>query len=196
MLVRDLMTPGPATVRPSAHLKEALTTLARLGITSLPVVDDHGRVCGIVSEADLIREAVARDPRAPEHPVTVEPLFQPRTVEDVYTRVAASVRVDDDVADAVETMVAISAKSLPVLDEHGRLVGILSRSDVVRALARADEAIAADIDQLLASLGRADWLVEVDEGVAEISGPDGPAERSLAYVAARTVAGVVEVRVD
>lgn len=196
MLVRDLMTPDPATVGPETHLKDALALLAHLGITSAPVVDDRGSLCGIVSEADLIRDIVARDPRSQARPIEVEPLFQPRTVDDVYTRVAASARVDDDVANAVETMIAISAKSLPVLDERGRLVGVLSRSDVVQALARADDVIAGDIDALLGSLGRADWLVEVDEGVAAISGPEGPAERSLAFVVARTVPGVVEVRLD
>lgn len=196
MLVRELMTPDPVTVNPETHVKEALTRLARLGITSMPVVDDKRRLCGIVSEADLICDMVQRDPRAQERPVTVEPLFAPSTVEDVYTRSPASVRVDDDVANAVETMVAISAKSLPVLDEKGRLVGVLSRSDVVQALARADDVIAADIDELLGELGRADWLVEVEEGVVDISGPEGTAERSLAHVVAHTVPGVVQVRVD
>lgn len=196
MLVRELMTPDPVTVHPDTHLKDALATLARLGITSLPVVDERGRLCGIVSEADLLLEAVARDPRAPLPPVTIEPLFHHRTVDEVYTRAAASARVDDDVAGAVETMIALSAKSLPVLDEHGRLVGILSRSDIVRALARADDVIATDIEELLGALGRADWVVEVDEGVADITGPDGPAERSLAFVVARTIPGVVEVHVD
>lgn len=196
MLVRDLMTPDPVTVNPETHVKQALSRLARLGITSMPVVDDKQRLCGIVSEADLICDLVTRDPRAQERPVVVESLFVPHTVEDVYTRSAASVRVDDDVANAVETMVAISAKSLPVLDEGGRLVGILSRSDIVQALARADDVIAADIDELLSSLGRADWLVEVEEGVVDISGPEGTGERSLAHVVAHTVPGVVQVRID
>ena len=196
MLVRDLMTPDPMTVNLDTHVKEALARLARLGITSMPVVDSKHRLCGIVSEVDLISDLVARDPRAQERPVMVEPLFAPTTVEDVYTRSPASVRIDDDVANAVETMVAISAKSLPVLDERGRLVGMLSRSDIVQALARADDVIAADIDDLLSKLGRADWLVEVEEGVVDISGPEGTAERSLAHVVAHTVPGVVQVRVD
>jgi CBS-domain-containing membrane protein len=195
MLVRDLMTPDPVTVTPEAGIKQALTSLADLGITSMPVVDRHHRLCGIVSEADLIRDIVARDPRAQERPVVVEALFPPETVEDVYTRSAASVRGDEDVANAVEVMTALSAKSLPVVDDGGRLIGILSRSDVVQALARSDDVIAADIDDLLGSLGHTDWLVEVENGVVAVAGPDGPAERSLAIVVARTVPGVVEVRV-
>ena len=196
MLVRDLMTPDPVTVTPQVSIKEALARLAQLGITSMPVVDGHQRLCGIVSEADLIREIIARDPRAQERPVMVEPLYPPHDVEDVYTRSPASVRTDDDVADAVETMTALSAKSLPVVDVRGRLVGVLSRSDVVQALARADDVIAADIDEVLASLGHTDWLVEVDDGVVHVSGPRGAGEHSLAHVVARTVPGVVEVRVE
>lgn len=146
MLVLDLMTPEPVTVTPETGIKEALTTLADLGITSMPVVDHHQRLCGIVSEADLIRDLVARDPRAQERPVIVEPLFPPETVEDVYTR--------------------------------------------------SDDMIAADIDELLGSLGHADWFVEVENGVVAVAGPSGSAERSLAVVVARTVPGVVEVRVD
>jgi CBS domain-containing protein len=195
MLVRDLMTADPVTVTPATGIKQALCTLAQLGITSMPVVDDHHRLCGIVSEADLIRDVVARDPRAQERPIVVSPLLPTETVADVYTRSAASVRCDDDVADAVELMTALFAKSLPVLDDGGRLVGILSRSDVVRALARSDVEIAADIDDVLGSLGHPDWMVEVANGVVAISGPSGAAERSVALVVARTVPGVVAVDV-
>jgi CBS-domain-containing membrane protein len=196
MLVRDLMTPDPVTVTPATGIKKALRTLAHLGITSMPVVDDHRRLCGIVSEADLIRDVVARDPRAQERPIVVSPLFPSETVADVYTRSAASVRCDDDVANAVDVMTALFAKSLPVLDDGGRLVGMLSRSDVVQALARSDDVIAADIDDLLGSLGHRDWLVEVANGVVAVSGPSGAAERSVAVVVARTVPGVVAVHVD
>lgn len=196
MLVRDLMTPDPVTVTPETGIKQALTTLADLGITSMPVVDGRHRLCGIVSEADLIRDVVARDPRAQERPVVVEALFAPHLVEDVYTRAAASVRTDDDVADAVDLMTALSAKSLPVLDDGGRLVGVLSRSDVVQAMARSDDVIAADIDGVLGALGRTDWLVEVEDGVVQVSGPASAAERSLAVAVARTMPGVVDVHVE
>ncbi|GAB3195111.1 CBS domain-containing protein [Nocardioides hungaricus] len=196
MLVRDLMTPDPQTVTADSSVKEAITRLAELGITSMPVVDRHRRLLGIVSEADLIRDLVARDPRAQERPIEMRPLFAPHTVDEVYTRAAVSVHADDDVAAAVEMMTVTSAKSLPVVDADGRLLGVLSRSDVVQALARADDVIAADIDELLVDLGHGDWLVEVDEGCVRVSGPSGAAERSLAHVVAHTVPGVVEVDVS
>jgi len=196
MLVQEVMTPEPLTVMPGTRVKVALQRLAEHGITALPVVDARRRLLGIVSEADLIREAIIRDPRAPEGAVVVESLYPARLVEDVYTRPAAAVRMDDDVASAVDLMTATGAKSLPVLDEHGTLVGVLSRSDVVRTLARADDVIAADLDDVLSRLGHADWLVEVDDGVVDVSGPANLGEASLAHLVARTVPGVVQVHVE
>ena len=68
MLVQDVMTPHPVTVRVSASVKEALALLAKYGVTSLPVVNSAGKISGVVSEADLIRETVARDPRLQRDP--------------------------------------------------------------------------------------------------------------------------------
>ena len=174
MLVQDLMTPEPMTVRPSTTVKEALSRLAEHGITCLPVVDGAGRLQGVVSEADLIRDVVAPDPRAAARPVSIEPVFPPRTVEEVYTRHPVSVRRNDDLARAVDVMTSTAVKSLPV----------------------ADDVIAADVDELLRSLGHQDWLVEVSDGIVNVSGPSGAPERSLAHVVAHTVPGVIEVRVD
>lgn len=196
MLVQDLMTREPLTVRPSTTIKEALSKLAKHGITCMPVVDGNGRLQGVVSEADLIRDVLAPDPRAQERPISLDPVFPPRSVEEVYTRHPVAVRAHDDLARAVDVMTSTAVKSLPVIDEDGHLVGVVSRSDVVQVLARADDKIAADVDELLASVGHADWLVEVTEGIVNVSGPAGAPERSLAQVVAHTVPGVIEVRVD
>lgn len=196
MLVREVMTLEPVTVTPKTRVKAALRRLAELGITAMPVVDERRRLIGIVSEADLIREAITRDPRAPEGAVIVESLYPAHLVEEVYTRAPVSVHADDDVASAVDLMAATGAKSLPVLDEIGALVGVLSRSDVVRALARDDDAIAADLDDVLTRLGHTDWLVEVEDGVVGVSGPANLGEVSLAHLVAHTVPGVVEVHVE
>jgi CBS domain-containing protein len=196
MLVRDVMTPGPVTVTPGTRIKDALAQLARHGITSMPVLDRDGLLHGIVSEVDLIGETVSRDPRAQERPIMIAPVHPPRLVEEVCTRSVVTVRGDDDVATAVELMTVTGAKSLPVLGEDGRLAGMVSRSDVVAAMARSDELIAADIDELLGSLGHGDWLVEVDDGSVDISGPSGAAEHSIAHAVAHTVPGVVEVRIS
>jgi CBS domain-containing protein len=196
MLVREIMTAGPATTTPQTSTKAALRQLAERGITALPVVDPHGRLCGIVSEADLIQDVVVRDPRAQERPITIDPLYPPKTVEDVYTRAPVTVAAEDDVSAAVELMTATGAKSLPVVDDDRTVVGILSRSDVIRTLARDDAEIAADIDRVLASVGHEDWLVEVVDGVVSVTGPAAVGESSIARVVAQTVPGVVDVRVS
>ena len=197
MFVQDVMTADPVTVRTGTAVKEALVLLARHGVTSMPVVSAGRRIRGVVSEADLIRESVARDPRVQEAPLDEgdDPML-PRTVDEVFTPHAVVVHPDDDLATAVELMTSTSVKSLPVVDRNHRVVGIVSRSDVVRLLARADSTIEAEVDELLRSLGYPDWLVEVHDGVVELTGPAGSSEVQLARTVAATVPGVVDVRVD
>lgn len=195
MLVKEAMAREPITVTARTSIKEALRQLSGHAITAMPVVDAKGRLRGIVSESDLLQDLIARDPRALERPITVEPLYPPVTVGDVYTRSVVWVAPDDDVATAVELMTATGAKSLPVLDDRRQLLGILSRSDIVRALARSDERIAADVSLLLDSVGHDDWLVEVEDGVVSITGPADAGALSLARVLVRTSPGVVDVRI-
>jgi CBS domain-containing protein len=194
MLVRDVMTVDPITVTPDTGVKCALQRLAHLGVTALPVVDPQQQLCGILSEADLIHDAVGADPRAHERPIMMQPLTAAQTVEDVYTHFPIAVRPEDDVATAVDVMSSKGFKSLPVVDDQRRLVGIVSRSDVVRALARDDKLIAQDIERVFADLGHSDWRVAVIDGVVEITGPDA-VRHSIAHTIARTIPGVVRVQI-
>jgi CBS domain-containing protein len=92
-------------------------------------VDESGRPLGVVSEADLLREALGREGHD--------------TVGDIMTCHVLSVSADDDLVDAFALMDGTAVKSLPVL-LHGRVVGVLSRRDLVAALARGDlEAVCA-----------------------------------------------------
>lgn len=194
MIVRELMTTEPVSVRADTKVKSALALLDEHQITMLPVVTGDGRLCGVVSEADLIRDLVDRDQRlmipSGEHAID-----RPRYVGDVMTPHAVCVHEDTDLADAVELATSTAVKSLPVVDEHDRLVGVLSRRDVVHMLARTDDLLEREIDALLVSAGMRDCLVDVQDGVAEISGPADPHDRILATVLARAVPGVVGVRV-
>ncbi|WP_244928647.1 CBS domain-containing protein [Nocardioides sp. W7] len=194
MLVSGAMTPDPVTVAPEESVKRTLVLLQRHGVTALPVVADDGRLVGVVSEADLIRNAVPHDPRAHLRPSGPDQHQPPQTVAEVLTADPVTVRPHDDLSTAVELMSDRRLKSLPVVDDHGRVVGIIARSDVVRLLARPDGAIAAEIRETLRSAGYADWTVGVSDGVVVITGP-GPAERSLAESVAHTVGGVVAVRI-
>lgn len=123
MLVREVMTSPAVTVGPGQSVRDAIGLLDRLRITALPVVDDDGRPVGVVSEADLLREALGLAGRD--------------TVGEVMTCRVLSVSADSDLIDAFAIMDGTAVKSLPVL-LHGRVVGMLSRRDLVSALARGD----------------------------------------------------------
>jgi CBS domain-containing protein len=93
-------------------------------------------------------------------------------------------------------MTSTTVKSLPVVDRHGRVLGMVSRSDVVRMLARADHDLERDVDAALTSVGLRDWQVEVNDGTVTLVAPRRRVDdRGLARVAAGTVPGVVEVHI-
>jgi hypothetical protein len=82
------------------------------------------------------------------------------------------------------------------VDSNGRLRGVVSRSDVVRMLARADHELERDVDAALASVGLRGWLVEVNDGTVDLVAPARAVDdRGLARVVAGTVPGVVGVRI-
>lgn len=189
MLVAEVMTREPVTVRPFTPVKQALQLLAEHRVTVLPVVSGD-RVVGVVSEADLVRDLLPPDPRAHEIPPTQAPC-RPRSVHEVMSTHVLTTHPETDLAVAVEQLTSSSAKCLPVVDHRGRLRGVLSRSDVVRLLARHDGRIEAEVDELLRSSGLPGWLVEVHDGVVCLSGPAEGAE--VARLLAGTVPGVLEV---
>lgn len=195
MIVHEVMTSPAVTVPTGTSLKHAVALLARHGVTSLPVVDDDGRVCGVVSEADLVRESAAADRRLSSPDPLPEGASWATVVDDVMTPHAVVVHPDLDLAHAVDLLTTTEIKSVPVVDEHRRVVGMVSRSDVVRLLARADDDIRLEVARTLADLGHDDWLLDVDDGHVDVQGPTTSGERRLAEVAAAGVPGVVDVHV-
>ncbi|TIC84336.1 CBS domain-containing protein [Nocardioides sp. GY 10127] len=197
MLVHEVMTSRPISIGPRTRVKAAMRLLATNKLTSLPVVTAEGVLVGIVSEADLLRDALSPDVRARVWPTHVpEPTHdRPEHVEDVMNPHVVTVHPSTDLAVAVELLTSMGAKSLPVLDAAGQVVGVISRSDVVRVLARSDADLERDLDAELVQLGHPDWLVEVRDGVAQVEGPMGPGERALAELAGHDVPGVTEVHV-
>ena len=193
MLVQDVMTHDPVTVTEDTPVKEAIGLLARHGITSMPVLTRSGRLTGVVSEADLIRDLLASDPRAHELPAHEEWHDRPGVVGDVMTPHAVTVRPHTDLAVAVDLVTSTSVKSVPVVDQSGGLVGMFSRSDVIRALARADQDLARDVAATLASVGLGDWAADVTDGTVTLTGPGNARDEAIAQVVAGTVPGVVEV---
>ena len=196
MLVRELMSNQAITVQLGTPVKSALAVLASAHITSLPVVSASGKLRGIVSEADLIRDGVSSDARLHEIPPENVLVERHQYVDDVMTTHVLTVGPDSDLAEAVELMTSTGVKSVPVVATNGKVLGVVSRSDVVHMLARADHDLERDVDAALVSVGLRDWLVEVNDGTVElVAPPRGVDDRGLARVVAGTVPGVVQVHV-
>lgn len=191
MLVKDVMTSPAVTVTADASIKEGLRLLDRYEVTAMPVVALDGRLLGVVSEADLLQDAVRHDERTHliPHEATATP---PRRVEDVMSTLTLTVSPESDLAEAVELMTDTAVKSLPVVAE-GTVVGVVSRSDVVHLLARGDQALAGEIDELLRSAGL-EYDVDVLDGHALLDGSRDPHDRRVAEVVAGSVSGVLSVR--
>lgn len=194
MLVAEVMTTRPVTVRPDAEVAEALRLLDRHAVTALPVVDDSGRLRGVVSEADLIRDRVPADPRRQLSPTSLGTDRVDR-VEQVMSAFVVTVTPGTDVATVIGTVTATGVKSLPVVDAEQRVVGVISRRDIVRAIARNDGDLEAQIGDMLRRCGLVDWLVDAKGGVVHLTGPGDASDAATARVLARAVAGVVDVHV-
>lgn len=192
MLVREVMTSPVYTVLPSTPVKQALRILDERAITAMPVVDERGRAIGVVSEVDLLWGALRADQRRHEIPDSSDPDV-PSVVAEVMNHHPITVAPDSDLAEAVDVMMSSVVKSLPVV-EHGRVIGMVSRRDVVHALARADDEICAEIDDLLRAVSL-DWAVDVADGQVVVEGPETESEGRLAAAIAGSVPGVVRVRI-
>lgn len=193
MLVRDAMTPDPVTVGTTRTVEEIAAVLATHRISAVPVVDEHRGVLGVVSEADLLQDAFPPDRRSHLRPPPEPRDTSGRTAGEVMTSPALTVHAATDVAEVVVQMRSHGFKSLPVVDDAGTLVGIISRSDLVRVRARGDEAIRDDVLSLFGDLLHPDWQVDVVAGSVVVTGPTTSEDRAVAEASAASVAGVVRV---
>ncbi len=160
MRVEQLMSRDVVSVTPETPLKDVARLLVEHGVSGLPVVA-AGHVVGVVSESDIVLKERGRDLPS-DNPVVrlLERLPDPsrdkleaRTAGDAMTSPALVVRPGAGVAEAATTMTRFKVDRLPVVD-GGRLVGIVTRADLVRAFARTDEEIEEEIadDILLRTL--------------------------------------------
>lgn len=196
MQVKDVMTAQPSSVTVDTPLKEVASAIEADRLGAVPVVD-HRRPVGIVSERDLLvkvdhegggwRRLWRRGRRG--HGVRAG---------DVMTSPAVSVSPEATVSEAAHRMLERNLKQLPVVDEGGRLVGMVTRGEVLSVLLRPDAEIASEVRERV--LGRALLVppghvsVVVDEGVVTLAGQlerksqIEPLERAVA-----AVDGVVDV---
>ena len=115
------MTPDLVTVGPNASIEEAIETLLSKEISGLPVVDESGRLVGVITEFALL--AVAYDQRVKNH-----------TVSQHMTRDVITVDVNDLLSRVADVCIVHRVRRVPVM-QNGRLVGLIARRDVLRALA-------------------------------------------------------------
>ncbi|MFC5730856.1 MULTISPECIES: CBS domain-containing protein [Nocardioides] len=171
MRVKDVMSPRPVTVTTDTTVGTAIRLLAGHGVTALPVVDPTARIVGIVSEADLILGRIQPDPLLGSAPGPFARRNRTRAgdlVEDVMSRPIVVVHPETDLEEVERIVTATGVKSLPVVDAADQVVGVVSRSDVVRALARDDESLEQDIADALALAGLSRYRVEVRNGVVQL----------------------------
>lgn len=193
MLVREIMTSPAFSVDEDAPLDAALQLMAERKVTALPVVRDGDRLVGVLSEIDLLRRAVEPDRRAHVLPVR-ESAPLPERVAEVMTPEPRTTTEHADVADLITLFTTSSFKSLPVV-RGDELIGVISRSDVIRALWRSDEDLLADLTAVFADYGQGGWSIAVKSGVVEVSGTGTARERDIATAIAQSVLGVRRVHV-
>lgn len=206
MKVRDLMTTDPVTTTSQTPLKEAAREMVRLRVSGLPVVDD-GELVGIVTEGDFLRQEASRD--KPYRFSLLEALFgegepaEPAAekVGEVMTEKVVTIGADATLSEAARVMAKRNVKRLPVIDDEGGLIGVISRADVVNAFTKPDEVIEdeirEDIIRRLLFLDPSSVGVEVSEGVVSLSGElENRTEAHLLEELTRRIDGVIRVHSD
>jgi CBS-domain-containing membrane protein len=201
--VEDVMTKAVVSVRQDASYRSVVDLLVGHRFSAVPVVDGFQRVTGVVSEADLLRKI--------EYAGNEEPrLFEGRRRRGERSKALAGVAADlmssppvvvpagTPIVAAARLMDIEEVKRLPVVDDLGRLIGIVSRGDLLKVHLRPDDEILQDVETGVLHAYFADEsktvTVEVAEGVVTLRGRvDRRTTADLAVRLTRQVAGVVEV---
>lgn len=201
--VRDVMTTRVVAVHKSASFKEMADMLRHSRISAFPVLDDAGRVIGVVSEADLlVKEAVQAEGTsliAALRHVHEDDKAAGVTAADLMTSPAVTIGPDAPVEEAARLMYDKRLKRLPVVHAGGMLVGIVSRVDVLSVFSRPDAEIGAEVSrQVLPGVARRSphgLQVEVRDGIVTVCGQVHDEHEARAVTEAiRHVQGVVSVR--
>jgi CBS domain-containing protein len=202
--VRDLMTRNVLTLTAETPLRRAAELLARERISGAPVVDDAGRVVGVLSEADVLVKASAVAPRSGLLGWLLEPAtdyhdkIAATRVEEAMSAPVVTIAPDRGVHEAASLMIDESVNRLPVIEDR-ELVGIVTRADIVRAFTRTDAQIADEIRGEI--LERTLWVepgkvtMQVVDGAVLLAGElESEADAELLPVLVARVPGVVSVR--
>lgn len=184
--IEDVMTHAVISGDRRTPFKDIVEAMRRWRISALPVLSEEGRVAGVVSEADLLLKAQGADES------------RAVTAGQLMTVPAVTVTKDATIPGAARLMARGHLKRLPVVDGDGRLVGMVSRGDLLKIYLRPDADIAEELRRLITAelipAGSAMVQVHVADGIVHLDGsiPD-PALKDVLVRVARTVPGVVDV---
>jgi CBS domain-containing protein len=212
MKARDLMTPDVVTVAPNTPVMGVARLLAERHISAVPVTDVDRKVLGIVSESDLLRQVAGREDETPgffkslfADPARMAEQYvkaHGRTAKDIMTTQIVTVSEDTPVGEIAELLEKVNIRRVVVLRD-GRLVGIVSRADLLRALVSPPTTTPADTSDegiyraVISEMKKQPWAstfyttVVVKDGVVEFYGYCGSDDyRRALRVLAENVAGV------
>jgi CBS-domain-containing membrane protein len=212
MKVVDVMTKDPVTIGPETPLKDVADMLVARGISGLPIVESTGELVGVVSEADLLVKEKGAEPEARggfgwhwlvsrAAGVEERAKLAARTAGEAMSAPAISIRPEQQVAEGARRMVENQVNRLPVVDEQGKVIGIVTRADLVRVFSRSDQEIEHEIehDVVLRTL----WIepnrvkVRVARGEVSLTGRlDTKLTAELLPRLVERVPGVVSVSAD
>jgi CBS domain-containing protein len=146
--IADVMSRDPIVVKPETSLKEAIQILAERRISGLPVIDDTGKLVGVISETDLMWQETGVTPPAYimfldsviylQNPATYERDLHKalgQTVGEVMSKNPITISPDKLLPEAARILNDRKIHRLPVLDSSGQVIGVLTRGDIIRAMA-------------------------------------------------------------
>lgn len=194
--VETVMTSDVLTAPSDASFKEVITTLANNGISGVPVVDAERRVIGVVTEADLLRRAaVGQGARPGRDQRLMLERSEAHTAGEAMSSPAVTTTAGTTVTEAARSICHHGFKRLPVVDPDGRLVGIVSRADLLSVFLRTDAQIHSEVTHEIVIqslwLDPAEVEVNVRDGVVTLRGRVPLA--SLIPIAERLTASVYGV---
>jgi len=202
-IVRDVMTTRVVAVRLNATYKEMAARLREFRVSAFPVLDDGNKVIGVVSEADLLtKEALEYSV-----PGVTGGILHGReqakaaavTAAELMTKPAVTIGPREPVSHAARLMYSRKVKRLPVVDDDGRLIGIVTRVDLLSVFSRPDAEIRHDIIENIiigtVPTDPARFTVTVKDGVVTVEGkPENASVGHDMIGEIRHVEGVVAVR--
>lgn len=207
MRIEEIMTRDVISVAPETSLKDVARVLVANRISGVPVCGSNGEVLGVISEADILRreEGVSPDLARPLAWLVRRldgelDKIGARTAAEAMTAPALTVRPTQNTSEVARLMVDYQINRVPVVS-HDRLVGIVSRADLVRAFTRSDEEIESEIreDVLLRTmlLTPVEFDVSVEKGNVVVRGHvNAQEDAEILERCVRRVPGVLDVEID